>query len=53
MNDRCPWCGQPACTVYVHGHGQCARCGVNIDPCCAGSPTYEDAPPDADRRDDG
>lgn len=31
----CPYC-QHDRIVYVHGHGQCARCGVNIEPCCDG-----------------
>jgi len=35
---RCPFCGQPATVVWVHGHGQCARCGVNREPCCDGAP---------------
>ncbi len=34
---RCPACGYQAATVWVHGHGQCGRCGVNIDPCCGGA----------------
>jgi len=33
---RCPYCGQPLEVVQVHGHGQCRRCGINIDPCCGG-----------------
>lgn len=32
--DRCPWCGVVAPIVYVHGHGQCANCGTNREPCC-------------------
>lgn len=31
---RCPACGHHAPVIYVHGHGQCARCGVNTEPCC-------------------
>lgn len=23
--------------MHVHGHGQCARCGSNVEPCCAGA----------------
>ncbi|MGE3175023.1 MAG: hypothetical protein AB7O97_20515 [Planctomycetota bacterium] len=34
---RCPWCGAALVTVQVHGHGQCARCGTNVDPCCGGA----------------
>lgn len=40
MNDparRCPACGQSYRAVFVHGHGQCARCGTNVEPCCAGA----------------
>ena len=43
--DRCPACGQAAAVVWVHGHGQCAACGTNIEPCCDGAAT-------ADGRDD-
>ena len=28
--------------MHVHGHGQCATCKTNIEPCCAG-----DSPNDA------
>ncbi|MFM1831960.1 MAG: hypothetical protein RLZZ461_276 [Planctomycetota bacterium] len=31
---RCPWCGADAPVVHVHGHGQCAACGTNREPCC-------------------
>ncbi|MFM7246712.1 MAG: hypothetical protein ACKO7U_07570 [Actinomycetota bacterium] len=40
---RCPMCGSPAPRVEVHGHVQCAACGVNIDPCCGGAPLDEAA----------
>lgn len=33
----CPFCGSAAAVVHVHGHGQCAQCGGNVEPCCAGS----------------
>lgn len=33
----CPACGRELFVVDVHGHGQCAACGVNIDPCCQGA----------------
>ncbi len=23
--------------VFVHGHGQCGRCGTNTEPCCSGA----------------
>lgn len=32
----CNWCGQPTQLIWVHGHGQCRWCGVNIDECCRG-----------------
>ncbi len=31
----CPYCRHDQ-IVYVHGHGQCAKCGINIEPCCDG-----------------
>ncbi|HTL98561.1 MAG TPA: hypothetical protein VL181_07135 [Holophagaceae bacterium] len=34
--ERCPYCGQAAGRVYVHGHEQCLACGLNIDECCRG-----------------
>lgn len=35
---RCSACGHPSRVVWVHGHGQCATCGTNIEPCCDGAP---------------
>lgn len=32
----CNWCGKPTTIIWVHGHGQCALCGINIDECCRG-----------------
>ena len=23
--------------MHVHGHGQCAACGTNVEPCCGGA----------------
>jgi hypothetical protein len=37
--ETCPFCGEGAGIVQVHGHGQCARCGTNILPCCEGAPS--------------
>ena len=34
---RCPSCGQPEQLVWVHGHGQCAHCRMNVMPCCDGA----------------
>lgn len=34
---RCPFCGARLEVVDVHGHGQCTRCGTNVDPCCSGA----------------
>ncbi|TVR28595.1 MAG: hypothetical protein EA390_11630 [Balneolaceae bacterium] len=36
LHARCLYCGQPAGLVWVHGHGQCAACGTNVDECCRG-----------------
>ncbi len=33
---RCGFCGHPLRVVEVHGHGQCAVCGTNLQPCCDG-----------------
>lgn len=33
---RCVYCGAEAELVWVHGHGQCANCGINIEECCRG-----------------
>lgn len=38
---RCPYCGQAAGRVYVHGHVQCLACGLNIDECCRGEQAQE------------
>lgn len=32
----CSWCCQPSTIIWVHGHGQCSVCGINIDECCKG-----------------
>jgi len=34
---RCPYCGHRGPVVTVHGHGQCARCHNNTEPCCSGA----------------
>jgi len=41
---RCLFCGQPEQLVWVHGHGQCAHCGVNAMPCCDGAECAIDPP---------
>lgn len=40
---RCPWCGHLGPVVAVHGHEQCASCGTNIGPCCAGADPASEA----------
>ena len=40
---RCPYCGRVGEPVRVHGHGQCAHCGINIEPCCSGANALEEA----------
>ncbi|OGU36016.1 MAG: hypothetical protein A2068_00175 [Ignavibacteria bacterium GWB2_35_6b] len=32
----CNWCGVQTKIIWVHGHGQCANCGINIEECCKG-----------------
>lgn len=32
----CPFCGHLSKMIWVHGHGQCAVCGITIDECCRG-----------------
>ena len=40
---RCSYCGHEGAPVPVHGHGQCERCGTNIEPCCSGANAAEEA----------
>ena len=40
---RCSYCGHEGAPVPVHGHGQCERCGTNIEPCCGGANAAEEA----------
>ncbi len=40
---RCPYCGHEGAPLAVHGHGQCERCGTNIEPCCAGANAFDEA----------
>lgn len=35
----CPFCSLPTVVVWVHGHGQCQHCRINIDECCRGECT--------------
>lgn len=39
----CPFCGQFAGYVFVHGHYQCANCGQNVIPCCEGPGRFSKA----------
>ena len=36
LQPQCPSCGRPENIVWVHGHGQCAHCHMNVMPCCDG-----------------
>lgn len=38
----CCWCNLPSSIVWVHGHGQCSNCGINIDECCRGEIVREE-----------
>ncbi len=38
----CPFCCGPLSIVWVHGHGQCTHCGINIDECCRGEQVQGD-----------
>lgn len=40
---HCPSCGSRRGVVFVHGHGQCAACRANIEPCCAGASVADEA----------
>jgi len=44
MNDNpsniCNWCNQPSLIIWVHGHGQCSVCGINVDECCRGEEAH-------------
>ena len=41
--ESCPYCGYRGAVVQVHGHGQCANCGTNFEPCCAGADAADEA----------
>ena len=36
----CNWCNNPSQIIWVHWHGQCSVCGINIDECCRGEEAY-------------
>lgn len=40
----CNWCNQPSVIIWVHGHSQCAVCGINIDECCKGEEAHPSTP---------
>jgi hypothetical protein len=46
---RCPYCGSTQGLIWVHGHGQCAHCGVNTQECCQGEVCDTDMEPESDR----
>jgi len=33
---HCLFCGNKSDIIWVHGHGQCSVCGINVDECCRG-----------------
>lgn len=39
---RCTYCGAEAPLIWVHGHGQCAHCGINVQECCQGERCEKD-----------
>ncbi|MEO6595060.1 MAG: hypothetical protein ABIP94_09950 [Planctomycetota bacterium] len=43
VSERCPYCGYLSPVVHVHGHGQCAHCGANVEPCCGGADAADEA----------
>lgn len=40
----CPYCGHLTKMIWVHGHGQCAICGVTIEECCRGEQAVCEVP---------
>ena len=40
QNIICNWCNQQTVIIWVHGHGQCSVCGINIDECCRGEEAH-------------
>lgn len=32
----CPYCQESTVITWIHGHGQCAQCCINVDECCRG-----------------
>ena len=36
--ERCPMCATVLRVIWIHGHGQCATCEINVDHCCGGAP---------------
>jgi len=44
MNEKllriCNWCNQPSVIIWVHGHGQCSVCKINVDECCRGEEAH-------------
>ncbi|QQS35647.1 MAG: hypothetical protein IPM56_15590 [Ignavibacteriales bacterium] len=41
----CPWCSTETKIIWVHGHGQCLNCGINIDECSRGEQCSENNSP--------
>lgn len=48
----CNYCQAPRRVVWVHGHGQCEICKINIDECCRGA-ALDDNDPGEDSQDGG
>ena len=44
QNIICNWCNQQTVIIWVHGHGQCSVCGINIDECCRGEEAHPPSP---------
>lgn len=40
----CKWCNQQSIIIWVHGHGQCSVCGINVDECCRGEEAHPVSP---------
>lgn len=48
----CNWCNQQTVIIWVHGHGQCSVCGINVDECCRGEEAHSSSPSQEEREKD-